>query len=137
MSEEVKIGLCDGEGNPVASVEQSRTPNGDSHRRVFCGQRAGDGRPVGAASDTFRLGESFVPSPVSLRFGYEEIARFLAFLQPVAAVVWQTSGWLAPAPPSWIWDCSMPFLIPTSNAPYGLIDQGANVNALDKDGNSL
>ncbi len=55
-----------------------------------------DDQSQGCFWDTFRLGESFVPSPVSLRFGYEEIAPFLAFLSPWLLVVWQTSGMAGP-----------------------------------------
>ena len=137
MSEEVKIGLCDGEGNPVASVEQSRTPNGDSHRRVFLVANVPemDDQSQGCFWDTFRLGESFVPSPVSLRFGYEEIAPFLAFLSPwLLSLANLGDGW----PPLTELDLGLFDAVSHSDIERAirLIDQGANVNALDKDGNT-
>ena len=135
MREQFTIEPCD-EFGPVASAEQSRTEDGLVHRHVLLVANVPEiDWQTNDLFDDITFGrKSFVPSPASFRFGYDDIASFLAYLSP-----WLLS--LANA-----WDGGRPPLTELDRELFDavsrwdieralrLIDQGANVNALDAGG---
>jgi N-formylglutamate deformylase len=134
VREQFTIERCD-EFGPVASAEQSRTPDGTEHRHVLLVANVPEiDWQTNELFDDITLGrESFVPSSESFRFGYHDIAVFLAYLNP-----WLLS--LANAadgrPPLTELDQELFDAVSRWDIERALrlIGQGANVNALDSEG---
>ncbi|MEI8374541.1 MAG: ankyrin repeat domain-containing protein [Planctomycetota bacterium] len=134
VTEQYWLELRDYMGRPVATVEESINCNCQYRRLWLVANVPEMDEPTGTSlREMIARGESFVPSTAQLRFGYEPIAPFFAFLDPfLLSLVNAEDG----RPQATELDLELFKAVGRLDIELvlRLIDQGANVNALDKYG---
>jgi len=134
VSEQFKLEFRDYMGNPVATAEESRNCNTEYRRLWLVANVPEMDEPTEKSfRERIARGESFVPSSAQLRFGYEDVVPFFAFLDPsLLSLVNAEDG----RPQATELDMELFKAVGHLDIELALrlIDQGANVNALDKYG---
>jgi len=134
VTEQFTIGLCDHVGNPVSSEAESQDLNGN-YRSVWL---VADVPEMNEATERrftnmIAQGRAFESSSAAMRFGYEEIAPFLANVTPrLLSLINAEDGRPALTPLDGELFNAVEHL-DIENA-IRLLDDGANVNALDDQG---